>query len=509
MRKALKKPVAILATAGLLLSGAVVANAEPAISADQIELELAKLAAENSAIQTDLAKAKANELTAHAKLLESINAAVEAEQKLEDAQARVADARADLASIAQAMYQNQAGHIAGSELLLGSDNFVDAAKTAHAFNTLADRTEVKIGKLIAFQVAAAEFAREAKEASEKQADLAQEAETASATVQERAESVEKALTDAQKKRDALVVELARERNTDVATERERVAKIEQARQETVAKEQERIITQAQQAASVEIAPAPVVTTYDADAEAAKAAQERLIKEAQQREEEAAKAKAEAEAKAKAEAAAKATAAEQAKRAAQAKADADAKAKAEAEAKAKADAEAKAKAAAAAKAKAEAEAKAKADAEAKAKAAAAAKAKAEAEAKAKAEAAAKAAATTNSGSGQKIVNFAAQFVGARYVWGGTSPTAGWDCSGFTGYVFRQFGVTLPRTSGAQYGAFKHKQVPASQARPGDLMYWPGHVGIYYGNGKAVSALNPAQGTQIHAIWGSPVYLRVID
>lgn len=109
--------------------------------------------------------------------------------------------------------------------------------------------------------------------------------------------------------------------------------------------------------------------------------------------------------------------------------------------------------------------------------------------------------------QKVVSIAKSYVGTPYVWGGTSPS-GWDCSGFTSYVYRQVGVNLPRSSGAQKGA--GKVVPRSQAKPGDLMWHPGHVGIYTGNGKMVDARNKRKGT-VHtsASWMSDaVYIRVL-
>lgn len=96
----------------------------------------------------------------------------------------------------------------------------------------------------------------------------------------------------------------------------------------------------------------------------------------------------------------------------------------------------------------------------------------------------------SASGSEVAKFALQFQGVSYVWGGTT-TAGWDCSGFTSYVFRQFGVNLPHQSEAQraYGTL------VSNPEPGDLMWMPGHVGIYIGNGMMVHASTPSTGTII--------------
>ena len=111
----------------------------------------------------------------------------------------------------------------------------------------------------------------------------------------------------------------------------------------------------------------------------------------------------------------------------------------------------------------------------------------------------------SASGSAVVDIARRYVGTPYVHGGTSP-AGFDCSGFTSYVFAQVGVSLPRSSGAQRNA--GQVVSAAEARPGDLVWGPGHVGIYTGNGQHIAARNP--GTALHEgpIWlSNPTFIRV--
>lgn len=121
-----------------------------------------------------------------------------------------------------------------------------------------------------------------------------------------------------------------------------------------------------------------------------------------------------------------------------------------------------------------------------------------------------AAASSSGVGSQIVAYARQFAGVRYVWGGTNPSSGWDCVGFTHYVYAHFGRETPRRTGGRLGQFwgGYKVVPTSQRQPGDLMWWPGHTGIYTGNNMHIAAWNPSMGTQERKVWGSPVYLRII-
>ena len=104
------------------------------------------------------------------------------------------------------------------------------------------------------------------------------------------------------------------------------------------------------------------------------------------------------------------------------------------------------------------------------------------------------------SGQNVANFACQFVGNPYVYGGTSLTNGCDCSGFTMSVYSAFGVSIPRTAESQRGA--GIEVPSiDQAQPGDLVCYPGHVGIYIGNGTIVHASTARTGIKY-----SPVTYR---
>lgn len=104
----------------------------------------------------------------------------------------------------------------------------------------------------------------------------------------------------------------------------------------------------------------------------------------------------------------------------------------------------------------------------------------------------AAVSTGDGSlGQQVADFALQFVGNPYVYGGTSLTNGADCSGFTLAVYSNFGVSLPHSAAAQNK--KGTNVGSiDNAIPGDIVYYSGHVGIYIGNGQIVHAGNSRTG-----------------
>lgn len=107
--------------------------------------------------------------------------------------------------------------------------------------------------------------------------------------------------------------------------------------------------------------------------------------------------------------------------------------------------------------------------------------------------AEASSASSSGSGSSVVDYATQFVGNPYVWGGTSLTNGADCSGFVQSVYANFGVSLPRTSYEQQNA--GTEVSYENAQPGDLICYGGHVAIYMGDGKIVHASNSTDGIKI--------------
>lgn len=123
-------------------------------------------------------------------------------------------------------------------------------------------------------------------------------------------------------------------------------------------------------------------------------------------------------------------------------------------------------------------------------------------------------STGSGSRRsQVVNYALQFVGNPYVWGGTSLTNGVDCSGFTMKVMQKFGVSLPHYSGSQ--AKMGKKVTSGNMKPGDLIFYAGsngrvnHVALYIGNGQVVHAASRRSGIKI-STWNyrSPVAIRSV-
>ncbi|KQY23234.1 glycoside hydrolase [Cellulomonas sp. Root485] len=109
------------------------------------------------------------------------------------------------------------------------------------------------------------------------------------------------------------------------------------------------------------------------------------------------------------------------------------------------------------------------------------------------------------SGNAVLEIAARYVGTPYLSGGTTPD-GFDCSGFTSYVYAQLGITLPRTSSGQKAA--GTIVSRADAQPGDLIWSPGHISIYAGGNEQIDSPRPGTTIQFRAIWqSSPVFIRI--
>ncbi len=110
---------------------------------------------------------------------------------------------------------------------------------------------------------------------------------------------------------------------------------------------------------------------------------------------------------------------------------------------------------------------------------------------------------------KVIAEAKKYLGVKYIWGGESPT-GFDCSGLVQYVYKKFGVSLPRVSQDQ--AHSGRAVTAAEAKPGDLVFFHNpatHVGIYLGNGMMLDAPNSRSVVRIEKVWsGVSGYRRVL-
>ena len=113
------------------------------------------------------------------------------------------------------------------------------------------------------------------------------------------------------------------------------------------------------------------------------------------------------------------------------------------------------------------------------------------------------------SSNSVLAYASKFIGIPYVWGGTSPS-GFDCSGFTQYVFAHFGISLPRLSQAQQNV--GTLVPRSNLQPGDLVFFGNpahHVGIYVGNGNMINAPHTGAVIRIQTLNSDFTYGRRVN
>ena len=97
-------------------------------------------------------------------------------------------------------------------------------------------------------------------------------------------------------------------------------------------------------------------------------------------------------------------------------------------------------------------------------------------------------------GHKVAKYARKFVGVPYVWGGSTPHPGFDCSGFVRYVYKRFGISLPHSSYSQLGY--GRKVLRKYLRPGDILFFShgSHVGIYLSGNRVIDA--PHSGAVVH-------------
>ena len=110
---------------------------------------------------------------------------------------------------------------------------------------------------------------------------------------------------------------------------------------------------------------------------------------------------------------------------------------------------------------------------------------------------------NSSVQEKIIAAAYSQLGTPYVWGGTAPNSGLDCSGLTQYCYSQAGIEIPRTSTEQ----RMVGTVLTQPEIGCIVWWSGHVAIYIGNNQVLHAPQPGDVVKISKIWGNPTYLRM--
>ena len=117
-------------------------------------------------------------------------------------------------------------------------------------------------------------------------------------------------------------------------------------------------------------------------------------------------------------------------------------------------------------------------------------------------------TTPSATRDQVISIAKRYVGTPYLWGGSTP-AGFDCSGFTAYVFNQVGVSFPRTAAQQQAYFPG----TTQPQPGDLLFFGApayHVAIYLGNGLMIDSPHPGGTVDVRTIYQTPTsYARVLN
>lgn len=472
-----RKSLVLISVAGLAASMAAPAAAVPVTDQDiedsyareaqtertlaDVEIELAELSAQSNELAATAAEKEAASILAQADLAESISFAIEAQEKANQALADLEEARKELGGVSQAMYQNSAGEITQSYYIFGAESVEDANRRSQAYGAVANQVDSKVKRFRALEEVARVLQEEADAAAAEQAEAAQAVIDTADEARRAADEQAAQVTEASTQREALAAELAAQRGTTVELERQRLEDIEAERRaqadadaaqlvaDAEAENQARLDAQAERDAVQAVLTPTVPTSPTAPATPSNPAPAPDPAPTTPAPQPTTPAPRPTTPPPVTPTPTPTTPAPQPTTPAPRP-------------------------------------------------------------------------TTpppppvtppvappQGTNGQAVVNYARQFVGSPYVWGGTSPTSGWDCVGFVWYVYQKFGHTTPRRTGSYVGQYwsAYSQVPASQAQPGDIMWWPGHVGIYTGNGMHIAAWNPSMGTQERAVWGSPVYLRV--
>ena len=416
-------------------------------SLSDIEVQLAQLAAEHNDLGNKSADAQAAQIEAEAKLQDALDEAVYANKAADDAAEKVDEAKKDLGQISTALYRDGAGMIPGAEYLLGGNTFDEATQLSRAYDLIGQDADKRVQEFEALQDVANSMRNEAEAKTKKYQDAANKAKSAADAAAKEEQEAAKRLDEISVQRENLVTQLASQKGTTAQIERDIQDKKEAKAKEEAEAEQQQTISDAEALFTENSDQAPV-----ADATAG-ATDETVASETQSD-------------TTTAEPAPAATAAPQ-------------------------------PTAAATKAPTAAPTTA---APKPAVTPAAPKPAAPKPAAPKPAATTTKPATTTpstgtaSGSAAKIVALAKSYIGIPYVWGGTSP-AGWDCIGFVQYVYKLQGVTIDGYHRSSFTPSVGYTVPYSQAKPGDILFWPGHVAISLGGGQNIGAWNPGMGTRI--------------
>ena len=519
------------------------------------EARLTQLGVKANRLKVGAAKAEAASIAARQRLSTSIGEAMGAQDAVDSADKQVDAARRQLSGVSTSIYKHGARAVAGGRFSLGAADYRQAREKARAYRILANKTNRDLQRFKSARFEAATLQKKADDKAAAEKDVAQKADEASAEASRVASDAETEIRTISAERDRLISKLAAQKGTtaelvrrqqdekeaaakaeaeqesqrvvQTANERALRAASQEAAQQTSSQQddgQQAGVQQAESSSAAQAAPAaeggekPAADPSASQAAGSQAAasqpapaQEKASQaEAQEQSQASKRAEAERQRQAQAAAQRRAQAAAAQRQAQQAAAEKQAAQQRAAEQQRAAAAQRRAQAAAAQRQAQQAAAQKAAEQRAAAQAAAQKQAQERAAAEAARQKQAQAGGGSSSAVGAQIVAYARQFAGVRYVWGGTNPSSGWDCVGFTHYVYAHFGRETPRRTGSYLGQFwkGYKVVPASQRQPGDLMWWPGHTGIYTGNNMHIAAWNPSMGTQERKVWGSPVYLRII-